>query len=243
VVSSGGGSQAVSLVAMALAAAVLFGGGGLIASVPHAALGGILIAIALRIFRLTEIVDIARRGGSEIWLVAASTLLVVGLPIESGMLASIVLSLLHSFFTVARPLCLELARAPGTTVWWPPQGEVGEHEPGVLVFAPAAPLNFTNAAFIRGRLMSAIEQARTPVRLVVIEASGVTDIDYTGARVLRQATEALRARTIQVALARLSAERAHERAERTGVLQLFGTRWVFRSVEDAVRSFKASSSD
>ena len=62
------------------------------------------------------------------------------------------------------------------------------------MFAPAAPLNFTNAAFIRGRLMSAIEQARTPVRLVVIEASGVTDIDYTGARVLRQAVETLRAK-------------------------------------------------
>ncbi len=241
VVSAGGGSQAVSLVAVALAAALWFGGGGLIASVPHAALGGILIAVALRIFRLTEIVDIARRGGSEIWLVAASILLVVGLPIETGMLASIVLSLLHSFYTVARPLCQELARAPGTTVWWPPQGEAGEHEPGVLVFAPGGPLNFTNAAFIRGRLMTAIEQARTPVRLVVIEASGVTDIDYTGARVLQQAVEALRAGTMQVALARLSAERAQEHAVRTGLVQLFGTEWVFRSVEDAVRSFKAAS--
>ena len=79
------------------------------------------------------------------------------------------------------------------------------------MFAPAAPLNFTNAAFIRGRLMSAIAQARTPVRLVVIEASGVTDIDYTGANVLRQVVETLRAKGIQVALARLSAERARTR--------------------------------
>jgi sulfate permease, SulP family len=242
VVSAGGGSHAVSLVAVALAAALLFGGGGLLAFVPHAALGGILISVALRIFRLNEIVNIARHGGSEIWLVAASILLVVGLPIETGMLASIVLSLLHSFYTVARPLCLELARAPGTTVWWLPQGEAGEHEPGVLVFAPAAPLNFTNAAFIRGRLMSAVEQARTPVRLVVIEASGVTDIDYTGAIVLRQVMETLRAKGIQVALARLSAERAHEHAARTGLLEVFGTEWVFRSVEDAVRSFNASPS-
>jgi SulP family sulfate permease len=242
VVSAGGGSQAVSLVAVILAAALLFGGSGLLAFVPHAALGGILIAVALRIFRLNEIVNIARHGGSEIWLVAASILLVVGLPIETGMLASIVLSLLHSFYTVARPLCLELARAPGTTVWWPPQGEAGEHEPGVLVFAPAAPLNFTNAAYIRSRLVSAVEQARTPVRLVVIEASGVTDIDYTGATVLRQVVETLRAKGIQVGLARLSAERAREHAARTGLLEAFGAERVFRSVEDAVRSFKASHS-
>ena len=240
VVSAGGGSQAVSLIAVVLAAILLFGGPKLFAFVPHAALGGILIAIALRIFRLNEIVNIARHGGSEIWLVATSILLVVGLPIETGMLASIVLSLLHSFYTVARPLCQELARAPGTTVWWPPQGETGEHEPGILVFAPAAPLNFTNAAFIYGRLISVIERAPTPVRLVVIEASGVTDIDYTGANMLRQVVETLRAKGIQVALARLSAKRASEHAARTGLLAAFGAERVFRSVEDAVRSFKTS---
>jgi MFS superfamily sulfate permease-like transporter len=241
VVSAGGGSKAVSVTAAILAVTLLAGGGGLLAYVPQAALGAILIAVALRIMRVKQVLDIARRGGSEIWLVAASTLLVIGLPIQTGMLASIVLSLLHSFYSVARPLCLELARAPGTTIWWPPQGEAGDHEPGLLVFAPAAPLNFTNAAFIHGRLTLAIEQARTPVRMVVLEASGVTDIDYTGATMVRQLVETLRNKGIQVALARLSAERAYEQAVQTGLLEAFGPKRVFRSVEDAVRSFKASS--
>jgi sulfate permease, SulP family len=156
------------------------------------------------------------------------------------MLASIVLSLLHSVYTVARPLCQELARAPGTTVWWPPQGEVGEHEPSVLVFAAAAPLNFTNAAYIRNALVAAIDRAATPVRLVVLEASGVTDIDYTGAAMLQRLVISLRAKGIEVALARLSAERAREHAALTGVLDTIGANQEFRSVEDAVRKFKAS---
>jgi MFS superfamily sulfate permease-like transporter len=243
VVSAGGGSQAVSLVAVVIAVALLFGGGWLLAFVPHAALAGVLIAVALRIFRLKEIIGIARRGGSEIWLVAASTALVVGLPIETGMLASIVLSLLHSFYAVARPLCVELARAPGTTVWWPPHHETGEHEPGVLVFAPAAPLNFTNSAFIRGRLLEAVEHAHAPVRLVVIEASGVTDIDYTGATVMIGMVESLRNRGIEVALARLSSERAQDHADRTGLLSSFGDGQVFHSAEEAVRAFKGLTKD
>jgi sulfate permease, SulP family len=210
------------------------------AFLPHAALGGILIAIAVRIFRLKEMVNIARSGGSEIWLVAASAALVVLLPIETGMLASIILSLLHSSYAVARPMCEELARAPGTTVWWPPQGEAGEHEPGILVFAAAAPLNFTNAAFIRDQMRAEIEHAPAPVRLLVLEASGVTDIDYTGANVLLQAIERLRGRGIQVALARLSAERARHSAVRTGLLAAIGPERVFRSVEDAVRWFQQS---
>jgi hypothetical protein len=90
--------------------------------------------------------------------------------------------------------------------------------------------------------MACVEKA-VKFGLVVIEASGVTDIDYTGANVLRQVMETLRAKGIQVALARLSAERAHEHAARTGLLEVFGTDWVFRSVEDAVRSFNASPVD
>lgn len=238
VVSAGGGSKVVSVVAVMLTVALLAGAGWLFAFVPHPALGGILIAVALRIFRLNEIVGIARRGGSEIWLVVASALLVIGLPIETGMLASIVLSLLHSFYAVARPLCVELARAPGTTVWWPAQAEAGETEPGVLVFAPAAPLNFTNAAFIRARLMGAVERAAVPVRLVVIEASGVTGIDYTGAAMLRDLVAVLRERGVGVALARLSAERAQEEAERSGVVAAVGAGQVFQTVEEAVRRWR-----
>ena len=241
VVAAGGKSQAVPLVAVVTAAALLFGGNRLLALLPHAALAAVLIAVALRIFRLNEMIAIARRGGSEIWLVAGSILLVVGLPIQTGVLAAIVLSLLHSFYTVARPLCVELARAPGSTVWWPPDREAAEYEPGVLVFAAAAPLNFTNAAFIRGQLMHMVDNAPAPVRLVVLEASGVTDVDYTGANALRETVETLRKRGLQVALARLSAERAREHAARSGVLAAFGPDQVFRSVEDAVRAFRASA--
>ncbi len=80
----------------------------------------------------------------------ASAALVVVMPIETGMLLAIVLSFMHSLYIVARPYCVELARVPGSTVWWPPSRvEHGEFEPGVLVFAPAAPLNFTNAERIR----------------------------------------------------------------------------------------------
>ncbi|MEI7713357.1 MAG: SulP family inorganic anion transporter [Rhodospirillales bacterium] len=233
-VEAGAGSQWASLVAVALGLALLFGGGDLLAFLPHAALGGILIGVAMRLFRLGEMVRIARCGGTEILLVLASALLVVLLPIQTGAILGVVFSLLHGFYIVARPHCTELARAPGTTVWWPPDDGGAEYVPGVLVFAPAAPVNFTNASFIRAALKAAIERAATPVRLVVIEASGTIDIDYTGAGVLIRYIAYLRARGIDVALARLSAERAVVRAERTGLLDAFGRDRVFRTVEEAI---------
>ena len=240
VVEAGGRSQLAALVAVACIGALVLLGGTLFGYVPQAALAGVLIAIAIRIFRLRQMARILRHGGSEILLVVASAALVIALPIEAGMLGSIALSLLQSFYAVARPLCVELARAPGTTVWWPPtHGESGEHEPGVLVFAPAAPLNFTNAVYICRRLESAVVLALQPVRLVIVDASGIVGIDYTGSQILQETILALHAQGIAVALARLSAERAQRQAEQTGLLACLGETRVFRSVEDAIQGLRS----
>ncbi len=233
---SGGRSQIASLTAVALMVALVVLAGQLTAYLPHAALSGILVYIALRIFRVGEMIQIYRRSGSEILLVAASAGLVIALPIETGMLLAIVLSFVHSLYVIARPYSAELARVPGSTVWWPPgPGGLGEHEAGVLVFAPAAPLNFTNTERICGKIRSAIAAKQPPVRLLVIEANGITDIDYTGAQILRRVVTELRATNIVVALARLSDERAQAQAHRTGLIDTIGPDRLFMSVEEAVR--------
>jgi len=233
---SGGRSQIASLTAVALMVALAVLAGQLTAYLPHAALSGILVYIALRIFRVGEMIQIYRRSGPEILLVAASAGLVIALPIETGMLLAIVLSFVHSLYVVARPYCTELARVPGSTVWWPPgRGGLGEHQAGVLVFAPAAPLNFSNAEHICGKINSAIAAQHPPVQLLVIEANGIIEIDYTGAQTLRRVVTELRATNIVVALARLSDERAQAQAHRTGLIETIGPDRVFMSVEEAVR--------
>jgi len=233
---SGGRSQIASLTAVALMIALAVLASGAMAYVPRAALAGILVYIAIKIFRVGEMIRIWRRGGSEILLVAASAGLVVVLPIESGMLLAIVLSFMHSLYIVARPFCAELARVPGTTVWWPPSArEHGEHVDGVVVFAPAAPLNFTNAQNIIDKIRATIALRRPPVKLLVIEASGIIDVDYTGSQLLQHAIADLKRKGVTVAIARLSHEQAQREARRSGLTTSVGKDHVFMSVEDAVR--------
>ena len=187
VVESGGHSQIASITAVALMIGLAVLAAELMAYVPHAALSGILVYIALKIFRLGEMISIYRRSGREILLVVASGGLVVALPIEIGMLLAIVLSFVYSLYAVARPYCAELARVPGSTVWWPPgRDENSEHVPGILVFATAAPLTFANAQYISDKIMAALAAAPAPVKLLVIEASGMIAIDYTGSQILQQ---------------------------------------------------------
>jgi sulfate permease, SulP family len=241
VVESGGRSQIASLTAIVLIIALAVLAAGLMVYVPHAALSGILVYIALKIFRLGEMINIYRRGGWEIVIVAASAALVVALPIETGMLLAIILSFVNSLYAVARPYCVELARVPGSTVWWPPDsGERREGVPGVLVFAAAAPLTFTNAQYISDRIMAALAASSVPVKLLVIEASGMTDIDYTGSQVLQQTITELKSRSIDVAIARLSDERAQSELSRTGLIATLGPERLFKTVEEAVRQIGPS---
>ena len=110
-----------------------------------------------------------------------------------------------------------------------------EHEAGVLVFAPSAPLNFTNCERICAEIRSALARQRQPVKLLVIEANGMIDIDYTGSQVLRRAIAEWQMAGIEVAIARLSASHAREQAYRTGLIETIGQDHVFMSVDEAVR--------
>jgi MFS superfamily sulfate permease-like transporter len=241
VVESGGRSQIASITAVALMIALVVLAAKLTVYLPHAALSGILVYIAVKIFRLDEMIRIFRHGGWEILIVAASAALVVALPIETGMLLAIALSFVSSLYAVARPYCAELARVPGTTVWWPPgRDQAREHVPGVLVFSTAAPLNFTNAQYISERIDAAIARAPVPVKLLVIEASGMTAVDYTGSKILQEAIAGLKSRSIDVAIARLSDEGAMAEAEQTGLIAAIGPGRVFKSVEEAVRRLSPS---
>jgi sulfate permease, SulP family len=234
---SGGRSQLSSLLAIAIVAATVLLAATAFAFVPEAALAGVLLFVGVRIFRVATMRQIYQQGGWEIWLVLASAALVVFLPIQTGITMSIVLSLLHGMYIIARPDCAVLSRVPGTTVWWNlPANESGEQEPGVLVFAPGVPIYFLNAADIRRKVMDTIAAAADPCRLVVIEANGVIDIDFTGSQVLQQTILELRQRKIDVAIARLESERAQHTAAQTGLIAALGADHVFRSVDDAIRA-------
>jgi sulfate permease, SulP family len=105
----------------------------------------------------------------------------------------------------------------------------------VLVFAPAAPLNFTNVEGIVDKIRVAIAARHPPVKLLVIEASGIIDVDYTGSQLLQKAIADLKAKGVAVAIARLSYEQAQREALRSDLIETIGRSYVFMSVQEAVR--------
>ena len=237
VAAAGGRSGACGLAA-ALAVLLLAAfGTRLLSQIPSAALAGILLFIALRIFHVGDFARILRRAPAEFPLAAGTTALIVLLPIQTGVAIGMFLSLVHGVYTITRARLIPFERAPGTTVWWPASADhPGERAPRAIVLGFQAPLSFLNARAFRHDLVGALDRDGGEARLVVLEASGVVEIDFTAADALNEAIGYAHAHNVDFAVARLESVRAQEALTRFGVLDRLGPNHLFRSVEEAIRA-------
>jgi len=236
VAESGGRSQAAALVAAAITVALLVAGAALLQHVPKAALGGVLLFVAVRIFRTRQMISVMRQSPVEFVLIVATALTIVVLPIEQGVGIGIALSLLHGIWTTTQARVVEFERVPGTSIWWPKGPMKGESEPGVVVAALQAPLSFLNAYRFRADVRDLLRAHRQPVRLLVLEATGVVEIDYTAAQVLISLINECHAQDIVFAIARLESVRAQEALTRFRIHDVLHPDRIFRSVEQAIHT-------
>ena len=237
VAETGGKSQLAILVAAAIVLGLLAFGGALLRHVPQAALGGVLLFVAMRIIRVGQIVSIYRQSLGELFLVAATAAAIIILPIEQGVGLGITLSLLHGIWSTTRARVTIYQRVPGTSIWWPSSPNIpGETEPNVVVAGFQAPLSFLNAYHFRSDMMALVQSSTTPLRLIVLEATGIVEIDFTAAQILSDTINACRASGIGFAMARLESTRARQAVERFGINALLEGHRQFQSVEEAIEA-------
>ncbi|RDJ23112.1 SulP family inorganic anion transporter [Bosea caraganae] len=236
---TGGSTQRGALLAAAIILALALAGGSLLAKVPQAALAGVLLFVAQRIFRLGTILAIARQAPAEFALIVLTALGIVLLPIEAGVAIGIGISLLHGVWMTTRSRPIEFGKIAGTTIWWPPeQGRPLEPVPDVLVVGFQAPLLFANANSFRQAMLALLESRRPAI--LVLEASGVAAIDYTAAQALGDVVRGCRAQGVAFAVARLESVRARAALQRLGIMAEIGPDHLFHSVEEAVIALRAT---
>jgi MFS superfamily sulfate permease-like transporter len=237
VCETGGKSQIAGLVAVVIVIALLAFGTALLGRIPTAALGGVLLFVALRIIRLNQIVAILRQSLGEFLLIIATAAAIIVLPIEQGVGMGIALSLLHGIWSTTRARVQVFERVSGTSIWWPLSPSIpGEQEPGILVVGFQAPLSFLNAYHFRRDMLAALQSAAGKTRLLVLEATGIVEIDFTAAQVLRDLIRKCHADGVDFAIARLESIRAQEAMARFGVDQVLGPGRSFHSVEEAIKA-------
>lgn len=233
-VSSGARSQISGLIAAAVVAVIALAAMGVVAHLPQAALSGILFYIATHLLQPGQWRAIARFDRVELGVAIVTAIVVMGWGIQAGIVAAIALSLADRIRREARPQSYVLGRVPGTSHWIPQDvGVATETVPGLSVYFLQSPLWYANADAVVEEVRDLVRAERT--RILVIDAAGISDVDFTGAQALSAIAEDLRERGIAVAVARASHLVRHDLAD-SGIENLIGAQRIYPTVAAAVEA-------
>jgi len=236
------GSQVYSLIAALCVVAVLFVAGPLMAPLPWAALGGVVLYAAGKLVSIPEFRRLWSFRRREFVLAAITLVGTVVVGILQGVVLAIALSLLVMLFSLARPHEGVLGRVPGIA---------GMHDvddypdartiPGCMFYRYDAPLFFANIGDLRERvhkLLALENQAYpdSPVRWFVLNVEANIEIDITAADGLRELARELADSGVHLGLARVKND-LYAPLQRAGVIDTIGNDMLFATLPVAEESY------
>lgn len=238
--ASGSRTQMHSLVAFAAVGCVVAFGGGLVAHIPSAALGALIVYAAVKLVDVAEFRRLARFRRSECVLALATVVAVALFGVLYGVLAAVALSILDLLRRLGRAHDGIQGFVPGV----PGMHDVDDYPravllPGLLVYRYDAPLFFANAEDFRRRALAAVDQSPQPVKWFVLNAEANVEVDMTALDALEQLRHELARRGIVFAMARVKQD-LRDALEAAGMLGKIGSERLFMTLPSAVDAYERS---
>lgn len=235
--AAGSRTQLHSLVAAACVVLTLLFAGAVLARFPTAALGALVIFAALRLIEVGEFRRIAAFRRSELILSLLTAVAVVGFGVLAGIGLAIALSLLDLIRRISRPHDGVLGYVPGVAGMhdvddYPAATQV----PGLVVYRYDSPLFFANAEDFLSRATRAVDQAAGEVYWFVLNAEANVEVDLTAVDTLELLREALTARDIVFALARVKQD-VRDQLDAAGFVERVGDDHIFATLPTAVAGY------
>ena len=234
---SGAKSQVTGLVGAGAVALLLLFLNGLLADLPQSTLAAVVIAAAIALTNLPELVRYWRVRRSAFVLSVVATLGVVLFGVLEGIVIAIVLAILMFFRRSWWPRGTVLGDTDGVDGWHSleafPDARV---LPGIVVYRWEAPLFFANAGAFRQQVRE-IVRTQEP-RWVVIQCEAITDIDVTAAEMLTQLDHEVNARGIHLAFAEMRT-RVQDRALKYGMFDTLDRDHFYPTLDAAIVAVRA----
>jgi sulfate permease, SulP family len=227
-------SQFAQLVFAAVVVVVLLFFSRYLQYLPHCILASIVFTIAVGLINLKTLFAIRRESPGEFALAVFTAAAVVLIGVEHGILVAVALSLLRHVRHSYRPHTMILA--PGDDGLWVPVPAVPgiQTAPGLIIYRFGADLFYANDHFFVDDARRLIGQAPSPVRWFVIDASAITDLDYSAARSVGDLCEALKRSGIEVIFARVNRYLRSD-MDRHGITPIVEERCIFGTLHEALR--------
>jgi len=235
--ASGARTQLTGVVGAVAVALLLLFAPNLLQHLPSAALAAVVIASAIGLIEVGDLIRIYRIQRWEFWL---SIVCLVGVAVFGaipGIGIAVVLAVIEFLWDGWRPHSAVLGRAEGIKGYhginrYPNARRV----PGLVLFRWDAPLFFANAEFFRERVLDAVATSPTLARWLVVAAEPVTSVDVTAADMLEDLDKTLHESGIKLCFAELK-DPVKDKLKRFGLFARIGEEFFFPTVGSAVSSY------
>ena len=238
--AAGARTQLTGVVGAVAVALLLLLAPNLLRDLPAAALAAVVIAAAIGLFEIADLVRIFRIQQWEFWL---SMVCFVGVAVFGaipGIGLAIVIAIIEFLWDAWRPYSAVLGRAKGVAGFhditrYPDARQI----PGLVLFRWDAPLFFANAELFKQRVLDTAAKSVAPVRWLIVAAEPITSVDVTAADALAELDDTLHEAGIELCFAELK-DPVKDKLKRFGLFARIGERFFFPTIEAAADSYLQS---
>src|SRR6266436_2034791 len=235
--AAGARTQLTGVVGALAVALLLLAAPNLLQHLPSAALAAVVIASAIGLIEVTDLIRIFR---IQRWEFGLSIVCLVGVAVFGaipGIGLAIVIAVIEFLWDGWRPHSAVLGRAEGVRGYhditrYPNACQI----PGLVLFRWDAPLFFANAELFKERVLEAAAKSPAPVHWLVVAAEPVTSVDVTAADALAELDETLHEAGIELCFAELK-DPVKDKLKRFGLFTQFGENFFFPTIGGAVSSY------
>ncbi len=174
----------------------------LLATLPTATLGAIVVVAVARLVDVSAVRDVASLRRSDFLTLVVAFVATLALGVERGIAVAVVASLVIVTWRIMSPHTAVLGRLPDSDVYRNvDRFPEAIRTPGVEVIRFDVSLNYLNVEFVRRRVRRLVGEADPQPWAVVIDAAGVNDIDASAVEGLVDLVDELERMSIELHLA------------------------------------------
>ncbi|MGH6931715.1 MAG: SulP family inorganic anion transporter [Dongiaceae bacterium] len=235
--ASGAKTQLTGVVGAIAVALLLLFAPNLLQHLPSAALAAVVIASAIGLIEIGDLIRIYRIQRWEFWLSIVCLAGVAVFGAIPGIGIAVVLAVIEFLWDGWRPHSAVLGRAEGVKGYhditrYPKARRI----PGLVIFRWDAPLFFANAELFRERVLDAGATSPTPASWLVVAAEPVTSVDVTAADMLEDLDKTLQESGVKLCFAELK-DPVKDKLKRFGIFTGIGEAFFFPTLGAAVSRY------
>ncbi|MDH3888618.1 MAG: SulP family inorganic anion transporter [Gammaproteobacteria bacterium] len=233
---AGGRSQLSLLFTVAIVLLVLLFLTGPLAFMPDAVLSAVVFLIGIDLIDIKGMKNIYAQRRSEFWVALITTLMVVFVGVEQGIILAIVLSLIDHTRRGYRPKNVAMVPADSGALNAQPIATRAQALPGLLIYRFTHSMYYANAEQLSEEITDLANNSEPPLRWLCLDASAVDDVDYSAADTLRSLFTILKDKGIRLVVAQVLDDVREE--SRYNLRQLFGEDAFYDTLEDVMKDYQ-----